>query len=46
MATCVFCCFLYVALSFGIEQGTELRHLRQAGQAQGLGGNQKARGLF
>ena len=37
MATCVFCYFLYVALSFGIEQGTALRHLRQAGQAQSLG---------
>jgi len=44
MATCVFCYFLYVALSFGIEQGTALRHLRQAGQAQGLGENQKAGG--
>ena len=27
----------YAALSFGIEQGTAFRHLRQAGKAQRLG---------
>ena len=37
MVACFFCYFLYAALSFGIEQGTALRHLRQAGQALGLG---------